>query len=312
MPGLVNTHTHAAMTLMRGIADDKPLMEWLQKSIFPAEAKNVSPEFVRDGTTLACMEMVRGGTTTFADMYYYECDVAAAVEACGMRARPRGDLDRLPGARTCDPRGVPEGDARLPRRSGRAAAGSRRPSPRTRAYTCSKETLLAAKALADEYSVPLLIHVSETQDEQKQIQEKYGTTPVRWLDQIGFLGPRVVAAHGVWLDAGDLKLLAAKKATLSHNPESNMKLGSGVAPVVAARKAGVVTRPRDRRRGRLEQRPRHVRVDGLRREAREGHRARPDRPPGARPAPDGDDRRGEGARPRQDDGLARSSARRRT
>jgi 5-methylthioadenosine/S-adenosylhomocysteine deaminase len=240
MPGLVNTHTHAAMTLMRGIADDKPLMEWLHKYIFPAEAKNVTPEFVRDGTLLACMEMVRGGTTTFADMYYYEGQAAEAVQACGMRA-VLGETwidGPAPGHATLAE------EQKVTREFITKWRGSRRVTPAVAphsAYSCSKETLVAAKALSDEFSVPLLIHVSETQDEQKQVQAKYGMTPVRWLDQIGFLGPRVVAAHGVWLDAADLQLMAAKKVALSHNPESNMKLGSGVAPVVAARKAGVVT-----------------------------------------------------------------------
>ena len=238
LPGLVNTHTHAAMNLMRGISDDQPLMEWLQKSIFPAEAKNVSPDFVKAGTTLACLEMVRGGTTTFADMYYYESDVAAAVETCGMRA-VLGEtwLDfPAPGHATL------EESQKVTRAFLEKWKGHRRITAAVAPhapYTCSKETLLAARALADEFGAPLLIHVSETKDEQKQIREKYGTTPAKWLDAIGFLGPRVLAAHGVWLDEGDLALLASRKVAFSHNPESNMKLGSGVAPVVAARKAGV-------------------------------------------------------------------------
>jgi 5-methylthioadenosine/S-adenosylhomocysteine deaminase len=239
LPGLVNTHTHAAMTLMRGIADDRPLMEWLTKSIFPAEAKNVSPEFVKAGTTLACLEMVRGGTTTFADMYYYESDVAAAVDACGMRA-VLGEtwIDfPAPGHKDLEEtKAVTRAFLERWKGNGRITAAVAPHAP----FTCSKETLLAAKSLADEFGAPLLIHVSETRDEQRQVKEKYGTTPVRWLDSIGFLGPRVLAAHGVWLDEGDLAILAAKKVALSHNPESNMKLGSGVAPVALARKAGVV------------------------------------------------------------------------
>jgi 5-methylthioadenosine/S-adenosylhomocysteine deaminase len=171
-------------------------------------------------------------------MYYYESDVAAAVETCGMRA-VLGEtwLDfPAPGHATL------EESQKVTRAFLEKWKGHRRITAAVAPhapYTCSKETLLAAKALADEYGAPLLIHVSETKDEQKQIREKYGTTPAKWLDAIGFLGPRVLAAHGVWLDEGDLALLASRKVAFSHNPESNMKLGSGVAPVVAARKAGV-------------------------------------------------------------------------
>ena len=238
LPGLINTHTHAAMRLMRGIADDEPLMVWLRKSIFPAEAKNVSPEFVRAGTTLACAEMIRGGTTTFADMYYFESDVAAAVDAAGMRAVlgetwldfPAPDHADLAAAQTVT-------RAFLERWKGnhRITAAIAPHAP----YTCSAQTLQAAKALADEFGAPLLIHLSETQDEQKQIHDKYGATPVQWLDSIGFLSPHVLAAHGVWLDSTDMRILADRGVALSHNPESNMKLGSGIAPVAAELKAGL-------------------------------------------------------------------------
>jgi 5-methylthioadenosine/S-adenosylhomocysteine deaminase len=226
------------MSLFRGIADDLPLMEWLTKFIFPAEAKNVSPAFVKAGTTLACLEMIRGGTTTFADMYYFESDVAEAVNACGLRAVLGETWLDFP---------VPDHkDLAESQRVTRAFLEKWKGHPRVVAavaphapYTNAKESLLAAKALADEFGAPLLIHLSETKDEQKQILEKYGTTPAKWLDAIGFLGPNVLAAHGVWCDADDFRLLAGRKVSLAHNPESNMKLASGILNVVGARKAGI-------------------------------------------------------------------------
>ncbi len=239
MPGLVNTHTHAAMSLLRGIADDRPLMEWLQKYIFPAEARNVSPAFVRDGTNLAMAEMIRSGTTTFADMYYFEDDVAHAVDAAGMRAVlgetwidfPVPDNKNHDQAVAYTTRFLAswKGHRRIT-----AAIAPHAP------YTCSAATFQSARKLADEYGAPLLTHLSETQDEQKTIREKYGATPTAWLASIGFLGPRAVVAHGVWLSDDDLQLLARDKVALSHNPESNMKLGSGIAPIAKALKAGVV------------------------------------------------------------------------
>ena len=238
LPGLVNTHTHAAMSLFRGIADDLPLMEWLTKFIFPAEAKNVSPAFVKAGTALACLEMIRGGTTTFADMYYFESDVAEAVDACGLRGVLGETWLDFP---VPDHKDLAESQkvtrAFLEKWKGhaRVVAAVAPHAP----YTNAKESLLAAKALADEFGAPLLIHLSETKDEQKQILEKYGTTPAKWLDAIGFLGPNVLAAHGVWCDGDDFRLLAGRKVSLAHNPESNMKLASGIANVVAAREAGV-------------------------------------------------------------------------
>ena len=198
LPGLVNTHTHAAMNLLRGIADDLPLMDWLTKFIFPAEAKNVSPAFVKAGTLLACAEMVRGGTTTFADMYYFESDVASAVDVCGMRAVlgetwldfPVPDHKDLAESITMT-------RAFLEKWKGHAriipAIAPHAP------FTNSKESLLAARDLAKEFRAPLLIHLSETRDEQRQLAEKYGTTPTNWLESIGFLGPNVLAAHCVWL-----------------------------------------------------------------------------------------------------------------
>ena len=238
LPGLVNTHTHAAMNLLRGIADDLPLMDWLTKFIFPAEGRNVSPAFVKAGTLLACAEMVRGGTTTFADMYYFESDVASAVDQCGMRAVLGETWLDFP---VPDHKDLPESIAVT-----RAFLEKWKGHPRVIAavaphapFTNSKESLVAAHDLALEFKAPLLIHVSETKDEQKQIAEKYGMTPARWLESIGFLGPNVLAAHGVWLDADDMRLFAERHVGLAHNPESNMKLASGIAPVVAERKAGI-------------------------------------------------------------------------
>jgi 5-methylthioadenosine/S-adenosylhomocysteine deaminase len=238
LPGLVNTHTHAAMNLLRGIADDLPLMDWLTKFIFPAEARNVSPAFVRAGTLLACAEMVRGGTTTFADMYYFESDVAAAVDQCGMRA-VLGEtwLDFAVPDHKDLTESIAVTRAFLERWKGHpriiAAVAPHAP------YTNGEASLVAARDLAREFQAPLLIHLSETKDEQKQIADKHGMTPAKWLESIGFLGPNVLAAHGVWLDTDDLRLLAERRVGLSHNPESNMKLASGIAPIVAARKAGI-------------------------------------------------------------------------
>ena len=239
LPGFVNTHTHAAMNLLRGLANDQPLMDWLRKYIFPAEAKNVSPEFVKAGTDLACLEMIKGGTTTFADMYYYESDVAASVDRAGLRG--------VLGETWIDFPAPGHKDLEETKTVTRAFLEKWKGHPRITPaiaphapYTCSRETLQAARALADEFGAPLLTHVSETWDEQKEIREKHGKSPVGWLDEIGFLSPRLSIAHGVWLSAEDLTVLAARKVSLSHNPESNMKLGSGIAPVAAARKAGVV------------------------------------------------------------------------
>jgi 5-methylthioadenosine/S-adenosylhomocysteine deaminase len=171
-------------------------------------------------------------------MYYFESDVAEAVDACGLRAVlgetwldfPVPDHKDL-----AESQGVTRAFLEKWKGHPRVVAAVAPHAP----YTNAKESLLAAKALADEFGAPLLIHLSETKDEQKQILEKYGTTPAKWLDAIGFLGPNVLAAHGVWCDADDFRLLAGRKVSLAHNPESNMKLASGIANVVAAREAGV-------------------------------------------------------------------------
>jgi 5-methylthioadenosine/S-adenosylhomocysteine deaminase len=183
--------------------------------------------------------MIRGGTTTFTDMYYYESDVAAAVDRAGLRG--------ILGETWIDFPAPGHANLEETKTVTRAFLERWKGHPRITPaiaphapYTCGRETLQAARALADEYGAPLLTHVSETWDEQKTIRERYGKSPTAWLDEVGFLGPRLSVAHGVWLSADDLKTLAARGVSLSHNPESNMKLGSGIAPVAAARKAGVV------------------------------------------------------------------------
>jgi len=246
MPGLVNTHTHAAMTLLRGLADDLPLDRWLEDHIFPAEAKNVSPEFVYDGTLLGALEMIEGGTTTFADMYYFEGDAARAVEKAGLRAVLGETWIDFPAPDHRDLASTIAVTAEFVRRW----KGSRRVVPAVAPhapYTCSRETLLAARELAVRNGVPLLIHVAETKKELEDARAKWGQSPVAYLDGIGFFagtgpgtGVPVVAAHCVWVDGADRALLKARGAAVSHNPESNMKLASGIAPIADMAREGLL------------------------------------------------------------------------
>jgi 5-methylthioadenosine/S-adenosylhomocysteine deaminase len=238
LPGLVNTHNHAPMTLLRGLADDMALMDWLQKFIFPAEAKNVTKEFVESGTALACLEMIRTGTTTYADMYYFEDQVAEVTERAGMRGVLGETIIEFPAPDNKTPEeALAYTEGFIKRWKGNPlivpAAAPHAP------YTNSAETLKAAKALADRYGVPLTTHVSETQDEVRQIHDKYGVTSIQWLDRLGILGPNVFLNHGVWLTEQDLAIIKRSGAAVTHNPESNMKLASGTAPVVRMLALGI-------------------------------------------------------------------------
>jgi 5-methylthioadenosine/S-adenosylhomocysteine deaminase len=230
-PGLINTHAHAAMSLFRGIADDLRLQEWLEKYIFPAEARNVSPEFVRAGTRLACLEMLLSGTTTYTDMYYFEDVVAEATREAGLRGVLGETII-----------GFPAPDAKTP---AAALAFTERYIQRFRndslivpavaphaLYTNSEETLRASRALANRYGVPLVIHVSETRRERDDALAKWNKTPVGVLDSWGVFSGPTVAAHAVWVDDADLEILRARGVGIAHCPSSNMKLASGVAPVV--------------------------------------------------------------------------------
>ena len=238
MPGLINTHTHAPMVLFRGLADDLALMDWLQKYIFPAEAKTVSPEMVRVGTRLAALEMIESGTTAYADMYYYEDEIGRATRAAGLRGVLGETIIQFP---------VP--DAKTPAeslaRTERFAAEFQNDDLITPAvaphamYTLDTDTLKACRALADRLHLPVIIHLAETADEVKIAREKYQATPTAYLESIGFWGPWTLAAHGVHVTREDMEILARRHVAISHNPESNMKLASGTAPVEAMRKAGV-------------------------------------------------------------------------
>jgi 5-methylthioadenosine/S-adenosylhomocysteine deaminase len=239
MPGLINTHTHAPMVLFRGLADDLALMDWLQKYIFPAEAKTVSPEFVRVGTRLAALEMIESGTTTYTDMYYFEDEIARATRAAGLRGVLGETIIGFPApdAKT------PADSLALAERFAKEFASDDLITPAVAPhalYTNDTETLKACRALADRLHIPLITHLAETNDEVRTAHDKYHMTPTAYLDSIGFLGPRTLVAHAVHVTPADIQMLAARHVGVAHNPESNMKLASGVAPVESMRKAGVV------------------------------------------------------------------------
>jgi 5-methylthioadenosine/S-adenosylhomocysteine deaminase len=238
MPGLVNAHTHVPMSLFRGIADDLSLMDWLMNYIFPAEAANVTEDFCRWGTQLSCWEMIRSGTTTFADMYFFEDVIAEATKEAGMRAvLGQGVFDSpSPDSRTA-PDGLRRAEALLRKWSQDALI---RPAIGTHsAYVCSSETLRQAKQLADTYQTSLLIHLAESQSEGAMLREKYGATPVHYMERINCLDHNVVAAHCVWLTDEEIEILKRRNVGVVHCPQSNMKLANGIAPVPRMLKAGL-------------------------------------------------------------------------
>jgi 5-methylthioadenosine/S-adenosylhomocysteine deaminase len=238
LPGLINTHTHAPMVLYRGLADDVALMEWLTKYIFPAEAKTVSPEFVRVGTRLAALEMIQSGTTAYADMYYFEEEIARETKAAGLRGVLGQTIIQFPVA---DAKTPADGLARAERfiqefRNDELITPAVAPHA---IYTLDEATLRAAREMSRKYGVPTVIHLAETRDETKIAQERFNASPVGYLDRLGFLGPGVLAAHAVWVSEPEALVLRTRGVGVSHNPESNMKLASGTAPVPAYLKAGV-------------------------------------------------------------------------
>lgn len=232
MPGLINTHCHAAMTLQRSYADDIALMEWLNDHIWPFEACQ-TPDDVALGMTLGIVEMLLGGVTSFVDMYYREDCCVETVRRLGIRAMLGcnyfdSNIDEV----------LPQAERAVELAAGcdriRIAVAPHAP------YTVSAENLLRGKALCDRYGLHLMIHVSETQDEQRIVRERYGCTPVEHLDRLGLLSERTIAAHCVHVTPSDIATLVERGVTVSHNPQSNMKISSGVAPVAQMLSAGAL------------------------------------------------------------------------
>ena len=238
LPGFINGHVHVPMTLFRGLHDDVTLHDWLYKYIFPAEAKNVNEEFVRWGTKLAAAEQIRSGVTTFADMYYFEDAVAEETKAAGMRGvlgetfidfpAPDNKTNAAMLAYTENFLKKWQGDPLI-----HAAV-----APHS-IYTCSKKTIQDAAALARKYHAPILMHVSEMKKEWDDSEKQNGMSPVQYLESIGALGPDLVAAHCIFVDQTDRKLLAERTVGCVHNPSSNMMIASGVSPVPEMRAAGI-------------------------------------------------------------------------
>ncbi len=240
MPGLINGHSHAAMTLLRGVADDLSLMDWLQNYIFPAEVEFVDTEFVRIGTELACWEMIRGGTTTFVDMYYYPDTIAEIVESCGMRALISATVidQRSPDAEDAGD-SLQKGIGFIERWQGRNPRITPIFGPHAN-YTLDAEQLEATRAAALEYGVPISIHLSESPFEVQYSKDTYGTTSIDMMESIGFFEGPTIAAHVVWPTEAEIPVLANRRVGVIHNPTSNMKIASGIAPISKMLDAGVL------------------------------------------------------------------------
>jgi 5-methylthioadenosine/S-adenosylhomocysteine deaminase len=237
-PGLINTHTHAAMVYFRGIADDIPLTDWLKNHIWPAENRWLSPEFISDAVELACLEMLRGGVTTYNDMYFYEDAAGKSTKRMGMKAvLGSGILDFPSKSASTTDEYFANAESLIKDWKGDDLIT---PCIAPHAlYTCSPETLKKAKAMSEKFSVPLHIHLSETEWEVGEIMVRYKKRPVEHLEAIGFLDETVLAAHCTWVEDNEIELLAKRKVGVSHCMESNLKLASGFAPVVTMLMSGV-------------------------------------------------------------------------
>src|SRR5687768_925470 len=238
IPGLVNLHAHAAMSLMRGIADDPPLMEWLNNHIWPAETRHVDSGFVFDGTRLACAEMLRGGITCFNDMYFFpEASVRAAV-ASGMRASIGMIAIDFPTAYASD------ADDYLAKGLALRDDYNQHPllsfcfAPHA-PYTVSDRVFGSILTYAEQLDLPVHIHLHETEDEIRNSLKSHGVRPIERLHKLGLLGPNLIAVHMVHLTGGEIELIAQQGCTVVHCPSSNLKLASGMAPVASLLSAGV-------------------------------------------------------------------------
>ena len=239
MPGLINGHSHAAMTLLRGVADDLALMDWLTNYIFPAEIEFVDADFVRIGTELACWEMIRGGTTTFVDMYYYPDIIAEVVESCGMRALVSATVidQRSPDAEDAAD-SIAKGLKFIDRWKNRSDRITPIFGPHAN-YTLNAEQLAATRAAANDAGVAISIHMSESPFELQYSKDTFGTTSIDFFESIGFLDGPTIGAHVVWPTEKEISILAERNVGVIHNPTSNMKLASGIAPVTAMLAAGI-------------------------------------------------------------------------
>jgi 5-methylthioadenosine/S-adenosylhomocysteine deaminase len=239
MPGLVNTHTHLPMTLFRGLADDLPLDQWLTKHIFPAEAKHVRPESVYWGTLLACCEMLLSGTTTCCDGYFLEDHIACAFQESFMRGVLAQGIIDFPAP------GVPVPDNNVNEaikyvEKWKQKAPLIKPSIFCHSpYTCSGKTLKKAKKAALDHNVLFQVHVSETYGERQDCESQHGISPIQYLEKLGLLDQNTLLVHAIWIDDTDLEVIYKTGACISHVPESNMKLASGIAPVPKMLAAGI-------------------------------------------------------------------------
>jgi len=238
LPGLINAHTHAAMTLFRGLADDLSLMSWLQKYIIPAEKKNVTEEFVYWGTILGCYEMIKGGTTTFVDMYFFEDSVAQAAYEMSMRAIVGETITDFSTPDSKTYKQALDYTRNFVKKWKHNKLITPAIAPHA-PYSCSKETLLAVQKFSQMHNIPLLTHLAETKDEVQQIITKHNKRPVAYLDSLGLLNEKLIAAHCIYLNDAEITLLKQKNVGVVHAPTSNMKLGSGIARIYEFLKLGV-------------------------------------------------------------------------